>query len=87
MSIRPFLWRRILKIELPEKLKDLGSFTIPCTINDLKLKRALCDLGSSINLMPVSIFKKLGLGKDKLTNITVRTDPRFLVKTLDKPWS
>ena len=42
----------ILQRKLPQKLKDLGSFTIPCTIGNAIFERALCDLGASINLMP-----------------------------------
>nr|GEW68699.1 hypothetical protein [Tanacetum cinerariifolium] len=49
----------ILK-KLPEKLGDLGKFLIPCGFSELKCK-ALADLGASINLMPLSVRKKLGL--------------------------
>nr|GEU35449.1 reverse transcriptase domain-containing protein [Tanacetum cinerariifolium] len=49
----------ILK-KLPEKLGDLGKFLILCGFSKLKCK-ALADLGSSINLMPLSVWKKLGL--------------------------
>nr|GEZ38693.1 reverse transcriptase domain-containing protein [Tanacetum cinerariifolium] len=49
----------ILK-KLPEKLGDPGKFLIPCGFSELKCK-ALADLGASINLMPLSIWKKLGL--------------------------
>ena len=42
---------------LPVKCKDPGSFTIPCSIGGKNLGRALCDLGASINLMPLSVFK------------------------------
>ncbi|XP_049405192.1 uncharacterized protein LOC125868617 [Solanum stenotomum] len=52
---------------LVKKKKDLGAFTIPCTIGLLHFVKALCDLGSSINLMPLSIYKKLGLGDPKPT--------------------
>ena len=38
--------------KLPKKEKDLGSFTIPCTIGDAILNNVLCDLRVSINLMP-----------------------------------
>ena len=51
-----------LQKKLPPKLKDPGSFTIPCAIGNAVFERALCDLGASINLMPWSIFKKLKLG-------------------------
>nr|GEX46697.1 reverse transcriptase domain-containing protein [Tanacetum cinerariifolium] len=49
----------ILK-KLPEKLGDPGKFLIPCGFNELKCE-ALTDLGASINLMPLSVWKKLGL--------------------------
>nr|GEW06317.1 reverse transcriptase domain-containing protein [Tanacetum cinerariifolium] len=49
----------ILK-KLPEKLGDPGKFLIPCGFSELKYK-ALADLGASINLMPLSVWKKLGL--------------------------
>ncbi|KAA3487889.1 Integrase, catalytic core [Gossypium australe] len=40
--------------KLPPKSKDLESFTIPCNIGESYYGKALCDLGSSINLMPTS---------------------------------
>nr|GEZ90875.1 reverse transcriptase domain-containing protein [Tanacetum cinerariifolium] len=46
--------------KLPEELKDPGKFLIPCGFNELKCK-ALANLGASINLMPLSVWKKLGL--------------------------
>nr|GEU38324.1 reverse transcriptase domain-containing protein [Tanacetum cinerariifolium] len=49
----------ILK-KLPEKLGDPGKFLIPYGFSELKCK-ALADLGASINLMPLSVWKKLGL--------------------------
>ncbi|GJU33286.1 reverse transcriptase domain-containing protein [Tanacetum coccineum] len=49
----------ILK-KLPEKLGDPGKFFIPCGFNEIKCK-ALADLGAIINLMPLSVWKKLGL--------------------------
>nr|GEU31292.1 reverse transcriptase domain-containing protein [Tanacetum cinerariifolium] len=49
----------ILK-KLPEKLGDPGKFLILYGFSELKCK-ALADLGASINLMPLSVWKKLGL--------------------------
>nr|GEY71622.1 reverse transcriptase domain-containing protein [Tanacetum cinerariifolium] len=49
----------ILK-KLPKKLGDPGKFLIPCSFSELKCK-ALANLGASINLMPLSVWKKLGL--------------------------
>ena len=62
----------ILQRKLPHKLKDPGSFTIPCTIGNAIFERALCDLGASINLMPLSIFKRLGLGEARPTTVTLQ---------------
>ncbi|XP_062086021.1 uncharacterized protein LOC133792115 [Humulus lupulus] len=59
----------ILQKNLPQKVKDTGSFTIPCTIGGSSFDNALCDLGASINLMPLSVFKKLGVGEVKPTTI------------------
>ncbi|GJR21262.1 reverse transcriptase domain-containing protein [Tanacetum coccineum] len=50
----------ILK-KLPEKLGDPGRFLIPCDFGEFDNYLALADLGASINLMPLSIWKKLGL--------------------------
>ena len=60
-----------LQNKLPPKLKDPSSFTIPCAIGDVVFEKALCDLGASINLMPLSILKKLNLGKARPTTITL----------------
>ncbi|XP_049360697.1 uncharacterized protein LOC125825395 [Solanum verrucosum] len=50
---------------LVQKKEDPGAFTIPCTIGLLHFEKALCDLGAIINLMSLSIYKKLGLGAPK----------------------
>ena len=56
----------IVTRSLVQKKQDRGAFTIPCTIELLHFEKALCDLGSCINLMPLSTYKKLGLGDPKL---------------------
>ena len=61
----------ILKKKFPPRLKYPGSFTIPCAIGNEVFKRALCDLGASINLMPWSIFKKLKFGEACPTKVTL----------------
>ena len=68
----------ILQRKLPQKLKDPGSFTIPCTIGNAVFERALCDLGASINIMPLSIFKRLGLGEARPTRVTLQLADRSL---------
>ncbi|XP_069143368.1 uncharacterized protein [Solanum lycopersicum] len=47
---------------LVQNKEDPGAFTFPCTARSLHFAKALYDLGASINLMPFSIYKKLGLG-------------------------
>ncbi|KAK8596898.1 hypothetical protein V6N13_001510 [Hibiscus sabdariffa] len=47
--------------EIPTKRNDPGSFIIPCSIGDNYIGKALCDIGSSVNLMPKSVFMKLGM--------------------------
>ena len=59
----------ILQRKLPPRLKDPRSFTIPCTIGDFDFDKVLCDLGESVNLMLLSIFRKLGLGEVKPTTV------------------
>jgi hypothetical protein len=66
----------VLQNKLPPKLKDPGSFTIPCTIGDSQVRKALCDLGASINLMPYSLYSKLGLGELKRTPVSIRLADR-----------
>ncbi|XP_062085655.1 uncharacterized protein LOC133791755 [Humulus lupulus] len=68
----------ILQRKLPQKLQDPGSFTIPCTIGKFECKHALCDLGASINHMPLSVFRKLGLGEAKPTTITLQLADRSI---------
>nr|GFC36407.1 reverse transcriptase domain-containing protein [Tanacetum cinerariifolium] len=48
----------ILK-KLPEKLGDRGKFLIPCEFPKLDECLALADMCASINLMPLSIWRKL----------------------------
>ncbi|XP_014524467.1 uncharacterized protein LOC106780684 [Vigna radiata var. radiata] len=63
---------------LPPKLQDPGSFTIPCTIGDLEVGRALIDLGASINLMSLSMFKKIDGLELKPTRITLQLTDKSL---------
>lgn len=45
--------------EVPPKMNDLGEFNITYTIGGIKIPHTLCDLGSSINVMPLRKFKEL----------------------------
>ncbi|GKE98107.1 hypothetical protein Tco_0021458, partial [Tanacetum coccineum] len=46
----------VIHKKLPEKLGDPGKFLILCGFNELKYK-ALADLGASMNLIPLSVWK------------------------------
>ncbi|XP_070008007.1 uncharacterized protein [Nicotiana sylvestris] len=64
--------------KLPQKLKDPGSFTIHVRIGNIDVGHALCDLGASINLMPLSLFKQLGLGAPRPTTVTLQLADRSI---------
>nr|GEW65193.1 reverse transcriptase domain-containing protein [Tanacetum cinerariifolium] len=66
----------ILK-KLPEKLGDPGKFLIPCGFCELKCK-SLADLGASINLIPLSVWKKLGLPELISTRMTLELANRAI---------
>ncbi|XP_063948095.1 uncharacterized protein LOC135152190 [Daucus carota subsp. sativus] len=68
----------VLQQKLLPKLKDPGSFTIPCTIGQLSFDKCLCDLGASINLMPLSVFMQLGLPELKPTNMSLQLADRSI---------
>ncbi|XP_070002118.1 uncharacterized protein [Nicotiana sylvestris] len=59
-----------------EKLSDPGSFTIPCTIGNFAFAKSLCDLGASINLMPLAIYKRLGIGRVRPTSMLLQLADR-----------
>ncbi|GJT18701.1 reverse transcriptase domain-containing protein [Tanacetum coccineum] len=61
----------VLLKKLPEKLRDPGKFLIPCDFPKLEECLALADLGASINLTPLSIWKKLLLPKLTPTRMTL----------------
>ncbi|XP_071912279.1 uncharacterized protein [Coffea arabica] len=62
----------IIQNKLPPKLKDPGSFSIPCTIGNVDFSKALCDLGASVSLIPLTVARQLGLHELKRTNITLQ---------------
>lgn len=66
----------IIQNKLPPKLTDPGSFSIPCSVGDVAISRALCDLGASVSLMPYSICQKLQVGELKPTTISLQLADR-----------
>ena len=57
----------IIQSKTPMKYKDPGSPTISVNIGGTCIDKALLDLGASVNLLPYSVYKQLGLGELKPT--------------------
>ena len=68
----------VIQQKLPAKMKDPRSFTIPCSIGKYEFKKALCDSGASINLMPLSVVQRLSLGELTPTAITLQMADRSM---------
>ncbi|XP_052197262.1 uncharacterized protein LOC127804439 [Diospyros lotus] len=62
----------IIQRKLPAKCKDLGMFTIPCTIGNTSFEKVMLDLGASINVMPYSIYASLKLGPLNKTGVVIQ---------------
>ena len=68
----------IIQSKYPVKYKDPGSPTISVNIGGNCIDKSLLDLGASVNLMSYSIYKQLGLGELKPTNITLSLADRLV---------
>nr|GFC93871.1 reverse transcriptase domain-containing protein [Tanacetum cinerariifolium] len=66
--------------KLPKKLGDPGKFLIPCDFPGMEICHALADLGASINLMPLSIWKKLSLPELAPTRMTLELADRSITR-------
>nr|GEX50252.1 reverse transcriptase domain-containing protein [Tanacetum cinerariifolium] len=64
--------------KLPEKLGDPSKFFIPCYFPGMDVCHALADLGASINLIPLSIWKKLSLPELTPTQMTLELADRLI---------
>nr|GEV54781.1 reverse transcriptase domain-containing protein [Tanacetum cinerariifolium] len=70
----------ILLKKLPEKLGDPIKFLIPCDFLRMDVCHALANLGASINLMPLSIWKKLSLSEHTPTRMTLKLADRSITR-------
>ena len=68
----------IIQSKTPIKYKDLGYPTISVNIGDTYVEKTLLDLGASVNLLPYSVYKQLGLGELKPTSITLTLADRSI---------
>ncbi|XP_016195346.1 uncharacterized protein LOC107636341 [Arachis ipaensis] len=66
----------IIQKKLPQKLKDPGSFQIPCIIGDMNIEKALYDLGASINLMSLAMMKRMRIEEAKPTRMALQLADR-----------
>ena len=66
----------IIQSKTPVKYKDPGSPTISINIGRTCIDKALLDLRASVNLLPYSVYKQMGLGELKPTNITLSAADR-----------
>lgn len=63
-------------------MKYHGGFYTFCAINDVLFERAFCDLGSSVSVMPLSLFKTLNVGKLYTTSMTLELEDLIETKPL-----
>ncbi|GKC25640.1 reverse transcriptase domain-containing protein, partial [Tanacetum coccineum] len=68
--------------KLPEKLGDPDKFLIPCDFPRMDECLALADLGTSINLMPLSVWKKLSLPEPTPTCMTLELADRSITQSI-----
>ncbi|GJS41863.1 reverse transcriptase domain-containing protein [Tanacetum coccineum] len=66
--------------KLPEKLGDPDKFLIPCNFLGMDVCHALADLGASINLVPLSIWKKLSLPELTPSRMTLKLADRSITR-------
>ncbi|GJZ59256.1 reverse transcriptase domain-containing protein [Tanacetum coccineum] len=62
----------LLQNHLPPKEQDPGSFILPCSIGKLDFNNALANLRASISVVPLSMYKRLGIGKLKPINMVIK---------------
>ena len=70
----------IIQKNLPQTMQDPGSFTIPCTIRNHEFGKALCDSSARINLMPLSVVRRLSLGELTPTIISLQIADRSMAQ-------
>ncbi|GKA48267.1 reverse transcriptase domain-containing protein [Tanacetum coccineum] len=68
--------------KLPEKLGDPGKFLIPCDFPEMDECLALANLGASINLVPLSVWKKLSLPELTPTCMTLELADRSITQPI-----
>jgi uncharacterized coiled-coil protein SlyX len=70
----------LIQHNTPPKFKDPGAPTISCIIGQKEIDKALLDLGAGVNLLPYSVYHKLGLGELKPTMVILQLADRSIKK-------
>ncbi|XP_015970663.1 uncharacterized protein LOC107494148 [Arachis duranensis] len=73
----------LMQRKLPLKMPGPGSFLIPCTIGTITFEKTLCDLRSSINLMPLFVIRKLGIQEVLPTKISLEMEDKSLKRAYE----
>ncbi|CAM8892829.1 unnamed protein product [Rhodiola kirilowii] len=66
----------VMQRKVPPKCGDPGTYTIPCTIGNIRIENYMLDLGASINVLPFSIYSCLRIGPLKPTDLTIQLTDR-----------
>ncbi|KAK8701925.1 hypothetical protein V6N13_020302 [Hibiscus sabdariffa] len=69
----------VFQRKLPPKLKDQGMFVIPCKIGKVEIKQVMCDLGASINVMPLSVYNLISTEPLKETRVKAQLDDQSVI--------
>ncbi|XP_052621458.1 uncharacterized protein LOC128127127 [Lactuca sativa] len=73
----------VLQKRMPPKCKDPGVFTVPCKLGNLYVPRAMLDLGASINVLPYSVYKSIGIATLTKTGVIIQLANRSIVHLKD----
>ena len=73
----------VVQNNMPLKQKDPGAFTIPCFIGNVSFRKAICDFGASISVMPQHVYDSFSLETLIKTSIVIQLVDRSFVYPLD----
>ncbi|CAM8965594.1 unnamed protein product [Rhodiola kirilowii] len=66
----------VIQRKVPPKCGDPGTYTIPCTIGNIRIENCMLDLGASINVLPYSIYSCLRIGPLEPVGLTIQLADR-----------
>ncbi|CAM8905469.1 unnamed protein product [Rhodiola kirilowii] len=66
----------VIQRKVPPKCGDPGTYTIPCTIGNIRIENCMLDLRASINVLPFSLYSCLRIGPLEPTGLTIQLADR-----------